>query len=52
VYGQGWGRLYRRGHGHGRGVLHGAARAGPSAGACSGVARAHRTHGRFFLSAF
>jgi hypothetical protein len=30
----------------------GAMRTGPSAGACSGVARACRTHGRFFLPEF
>jgi hypothetical protein len=30
----------------------GAVRAGPSAGACSGDARAHRTRGRLFLPLF
>jgi hypothetical protein len=31
---------------------HGAVRAGPSAGACSGDARAHRTRGHFLLYVF
>jgi hypothetical protein len=52
VYGQGLGRLYRCGRGHGHGVLFGAARAGLSAGACSGVARARRTRGHFLLLVF
>jgi hypothetical protein len=30
----------------------GAVRAGPSVGACSGDARAHRTRGHFFLPVF
>jgi hypothetical protein len=46
VYGQGRGRFYSRG----RRV--GAARAGPSVGACSGVARARRTCGHFILPKF
>jgi hypothetical protein len=52
VYGQGLGRLYRRGRGRGRGVGRRAAHAGPSTGACSGIARARRTRGRFFLLEF
>jgi hypothetical protein len=52
VYGQGLSRLYRRGRGRGRKVLLSAAHAGPSAGACSGVARARRTRGHFLLPVF
>jgi hypothetical protein len=46
VAGQGQARLYRRGH------VCGAARVGLGAGACSGVARARRTRGHFFLPKF
>ena len=40
------------GVGAGSGVAQRGARAGPSAGACSGIARARRTHSRFFLPEF
>jgi hypothetical protein len=43
------------GAGAGRGTSsawRGAVRVGPSAGACSGDARAHRTRGRLFLPLF